>query len=73
VHKRQKQNGLRWKKYRDTVQTCRDGLWKAQAHMVLNVARDLKGNKKDFYRHVIGKRMTKEDVGLLMNGNGDPS
>ncbi|KAK4816744.1 hypothetical protein QYF61_022296 [Mycteria americana] len=56
---------------RDTVQTCRDGLQKAKAHMELILAGDMKDNKKGFYRYIISKRMTRENVGLLRKGNWD--
>lgn len=30
--------------------------------------RDVKGNKKDFYKHTRDKRKTRGNVGLLLNG-----
>lgn len=39
--------------------------------MELSLARGMKGNKKDLYRHIISKRMTRDNVGLLRNGSGD--
>ncbi|GAB0207037.1 mitochondrial enolase superfamily member 1 [Grus japonensis] len=37
----------------------------------LNLARDVKGNKKSFYRYVSDKRKTRENVGPLRNIIGD--
>lgn len=33
--------------------------------MELNLGRNIKGNKKSFYRHISGKRKSKEIVSLL--------
>lgn len=38
---------------------------KAKTLMELNLARDIKENKKGFYRYVDDKRKTKESVGHL--------
>lgn len=32
--------------------------------------RDVKGNKKCFYKYISSRRMTTESVGSLMNGTG---
>lgn len=34
----------------------------------MNLARNVKGNKKDFYKYVSSKSKTRENVGLLLNG-----
>jgi len=36
----------------------------------LNLARDVKGNKKDFYRHMDSKRKTRENVRCLNGAKG---
>lgn len=41
---------------RDTVQACRDGVWKAKAHLELNLMSDMKGNQKGFYECVSMER-----------------
>lgn len=41
---------------------------KAKDHLELNLARDVKGNKKDFYRHMDSRRKTRENVRCLLNG-----
>lgn len=53
--------------YRDTVPACMDGFRKAKAHLKLNLVKDMKGNKKGFYKY-IGKRKTRENMALLLNG-----
>lgn len=35
------------------------------------MAKNMKGNKKSCYRYNSSKRKTKENVGLLLNGNED--
>ncbi|GAB0203869.1 mitochondrial enolase superfamily member 1 [Grus japonensis] len=50
-----KQGQVAWEEYRETV--C--------------VARDVKDNKKSFYRYVSEKRRTRENVGPLRNEMGD--
>jgi len=57
--------------YRDVVQVCRDGVKKDKAHLELNLSRYVKGNKKCFSRHIGSKRKTRENMGVLLNGNGD--
>ncbi|XP_076217536.1 uncharacterized protein LOC143172166 [Aptenodytes patagonicus] len=50
---------------------ARDQVRKAKALRELNLARDVKGNKKRFYRYVRDKRKTRENVGPLRNETGD--
>ncbi|GAB0184683.1 mitochondrial enolase superfamily member 1 [Grus japonensis] len=42
-----------------------------KALIEINLARDVKDNKKSFYRYVSGKRRTRENVGPLQNETGD--
>lgn len=37
--------------YRAAVQTCRERIRKAKGKMEVNLARDVKNNKKEFYRY----------------------
>lgn len=53
-------------KYRCPVQSCGGGARKAKA----GLERDIKGNNKRFYKYVNSKRKTRENVGLLLNGEG---
>lgn len=57
--------------YKDTLQACRNGIRKAMAHLGLNLGRDLKGSKKDYYRCSSSGRKTRENMGLLLNGVED--
>ena len=43
---------------------------KAKACLELNLVRDVKANKKDFYKHISSKRKTRENAGQLLNGTG---
>ena len=48
---------------------CRDRIRKAKALVELNLARDVKDNKKGFYRYIGRRRQAKESVPPLMKGN----
>ena len=50
---------------------ARDQVRKAKALRELNLARDVKKNKKSFYRYVSDKRKTRENVGPLQKETGD--
>lgn len=58
-------------KYRDIVQAFRDRIRKAKAHMKLNLARDVKGNKNGFYKYISSRRQMKEYSRLLLDGAGN--
>ena len=66
-----KQGQVAWEEYRETVRAARDQVRKAKALIELNLARDIKGNKKSFYRYISDKRRTRENVGPLWNEMGD--
>lgn len=44
---------MAWYKYRDAIWTGSDGIRKAKALMEMNMARDVKNNKKGFYRYIV--------------------
>ena len=50
---------------------CRDRITKAKEQMELNLSRDVKDNKKGFYRYIGRKRQAKESAPPLMKGNGE--
>lgn len=56
--------------YREVVQTARDQVRKAKTQIELNLAGDIKGSKKKFYRYISDKRKVGEDVGLLWKETG---
>ncbi|GAB0203811.1 hypothetical protein GRJ2_002846700 [Grus japonensis] len=66
-----KQGQVAWEEYRETVRAARAQVRKAKALTELNLARDIKDNKKSFYRYVSDKRRTRENVGPLQNETGD--
>ena len=43
---------------------------KAKAHLELNLAREVKNNKKGFFNYISSKRKTRDNVGLLLNEAG---
>lgn len=44
---------------RDAVQLFRDGTRKPKAHLQLNLVRDMKGNKRGFYKYLSSKMLGK--------------
>ncbi|GAB0181454.1 hypothetical protein GRJ2_000610700 [Grus japonensis] len=74
-HKREAYRGwnqgqVAWEEYRETVQAARDQVRKGKVLIELNLVRDIKGNKKSFYRYISDKRKTRENVGPLWNDTG---
>jgi len=63
--------GVSWEEYRAAVRVCRDRIRKAKTQMEINLARDVKENKKGFYRYRGRKRQAKESVPPLMKSNGE--
>ncbi|KFV02613.1 hypothetical protein N340_00830, partial [Tauraco erythrolophus] len=68
-----KQGQVAWEEYRAIVRATRDQVRKAKALIELNLARDIKGNKKSFYRYVSDKKRSRENVGPLRKEMGDPA
>ncbi|GAB0207770.1 mitochondrial enolase superfamily member 1 [Grus japonensis] len=66
-----KQGQVAWEEYRETVRAARDQVRKAKALTEISLARDVKDNKKSFYRYVRDKRRTRENVGPLRKETGD--
>ncbi|KFZ45725.1 hypothetical protein N321_12356, partial [Antrostomus carolinensis] len=66
-----KEGRVTWEEYRQITREARDQVRKAKALTELNLARDVKGNKKSFYRYVGEKRKTRENVGPLRKATGD--
>ncbi|KFO08151.1 hypothetical protein N312_12568, partial [Balearica regulorum gibbericeps] len=62
-----KQGQVAWEEHRETVQAARDQVRKAKALTEVGLARDVKDNKKSFYRYVSEKRRMRENVGPLWN------
>ncbi|KFV18177.1 hypothetical protein N340_02392, partial [Tauraco erythrolophus] len=70
VYRGWKQAQVAWEEYREIVRATRDQVRKAEALIELNLARDITGNKKSFYRRVSAKRRTRESVGPLWKETG---
>ncbi|KFV20917.1 hypothetical protein N340_02423, partial [Tauraco erythrolophus] len=70
AHRGWKQGQITWEEYRVIVRANRAQVRKAKAVIELNLARDIKGNKKNFYRYVSDKR-SRENVGPLRKETGD--
>ncbi|MCQ4179430.1 hypothetical protein FK518_28165, partial [Klebsiella pneumoniae] len=65
-----KRRQVAWEDYKEAVRVARDRVRKAKALTELNLARDIKSNKKSFYRYVGDKRKSKENVGPLRKETG---
>jgi len=59
-----------WEEYRNVVRACRDATRKAKAHLELSLARDVKNNKKGFFKYISSKRKSRDNVGPLLNEAG---
>ncbi|KFU98828.1 hypothetical protein N340_10187, partial [Tauraco erythrolophus] len=66
-----KQGQVAWEEYRTIVRVTRDQVRKAKALIELNLARDIKGNKKGFYGYVSDKKRSREDLGPVWKETGD--
>ena len=67
VHEMWKKGLSRWEKYRNVIRACRDARKKANALLELNLEKEVKDNKKSFFRYVNSKRKTRKNVGPLLN------
>ena len=56
VHGMWKEGQATWEEYRNVARACRDATRKAKAHMELNLARDVRNNKKGFFKYISSKR-----------------
>ncbi|CAM5119228.1 unnamed protein product [Eretmochelys imbricata] len=57
--------------YKNIFRGCRSEIRKAKSHLELQLARDVKSNKKGFFRYVSNKKKVKESVGPLLNEGGN--
>ncbi|KAJ7413660.1 hypothetical protein BTVI_42865 [Pitangus sulphuratus] len=65
IQRRWKQGQATSNKYRDVVGVCRNESRKAKAQMELNLTKDVKNNKKGFFKYISNKEKTKLNVGPL--------
>ncbi|CAM5168179.1 unnamed protein product [Natator depressus] len=57
--------------YKNIARACRSEIRKAKSHLELQLARDVKSNKKGFFRYVSNEKKVKESVGSLLNEGGN--
>jgi len=50
-----KEGHATWEEYRHVVRDCREAMRKAKAHLELNLTRDVKDNKKGFFKYISSK------------------
>jgi len=67
-----KEGQATWEEYRNVVKACRDATRKAKAHLELNLERDVKDNKKSFFKYISSKWKSRDNVGPLLNEVGVP-
>jgi len=71
MYRKWKQGCVAWEEYGAVVHVCRERIRNTKAKMELNLARDVKDNKKRFYRYVGRRRQAKGSVPPLIKGNGE--
>ncbi|KFQ40129.1 hypothetical protein N332_13281, partial [Mesitornis unicolor] len=71
IYREWKRGQVRWEDYKDVAQTARDHVRKARAQVELNLAKNIKGNMKTFYRYISDKRKAREDVSPFWKENGE--
>ncbi|GAB0182057.1 mitochondrial enolase superfamily member 1 [Grus japonensis] len=59
-----------WEEYRNVVRVRRDEMRKAKAQLELKLSRNIKDNKKGFFKYISSKRKTRENVSPLLNEVG---
>jgi len=70
VYRMWKRGPAIWQEYKNVIRARRDVMRKAKAHLELNLAKEVKDNKKGFVECVNRKRKIRENVGLLLNEVG---
>ena len=71
MYRKRKQGCVAWEEYRDVICMGRDNIKKAKAQMELNLVRDVKDHKKEFYRYISRIRQAKESAPPLINEDGE--
>ncbi|CAM5152844.1 unnamed protein product [Eretmochelys imbricata] len=69
AYKKWKTGQMTREEYKNIAQACRSEIRKAKSNLELQLARDVKSNKKDFFRYVSNKKKVKE--GPLLNEGGN--
>jgi len=67
VYRTWKEGQATWEEYKNVVRACREATRKAKVHVELNLASDVKNNKKGFFNYISSKWVTRDNVGPLLN------
>ncbi|CAM5073417.1 unnamed protein product [Natator depressus] len=71
AYKKWKIRQMTREEYKNIARACRNEIRRAKSHLELQLARDVKSNKKGFFRYVGNKKKAKESVGSLLNEGGN--
>ncbi|CAM4497687.1 unnamed protein product [Lepidochelys kempii] len=71
AYKKWKIGQMTREEYKNIARACRSEIRKAKSHLELQLARDVKSNKKGFFRYVSNKKKIKESLGPLLNEGGN--
>ncbi|CAM4488283.1 unnamed protein product [Lepidochelys kempii] len=71
AYKKCKVGHMTREEYKNIARACRNEIRRAKSHLELQLARDVKSNKKSFFRYVGNKKKAKESVGPLLNEGGN--
>ncbi|CAM5172065.1 unnamed protein product [Eretmochelys imbricata] len=71
AYKKWKVGHMTREEYKNIARASRNEIRRAKSHLELHLARDVKSNKKGFFRYVGNKKKAKESVGPLMNEGGN--
>ncbi|CAM4601352.1 unnamed protein product [Lepidochelys olivacea] len=71
AYKKWKVGHMTREEYKNIARACRNDIRRAKSHLELQLARDVKSNKKGFFRYVGNKKKAKESVGPLLNEGGN--
>ncbi|CAM4534454.1 unnamed protein product [Lepidochelys kempii] len=71
AYKKWKVGHMTREEYKNIARACRNEIRRAKSHLELQLARDVKSNKKGFFRYIGNKKKAKESVGPLLNEGGN--
>ncbi|KFP90774.1 hypothetical protein N311_01836, partial [Apaloderma vittatum] len=70
VYKSWKEGLATWVEYKTVIRACREATRKPKASLELNLAREVKDNRKGFFKYIAAKTNTRDNVGPLVNELG---
>ncbi|CAM5165400.1 unnamed protein product [Natator depressus] len=71
AYKKWKIGQMTREEYKNIARACRSEIKKPKSHLEVQLARDVKSNRKGFFRYVSNKKKVKESVGSLLNEGGN--